>query len=323
MLAGVAGAQPVRIGVLAPGDDARAGEAASLRRGAAMAVADANAEGGYRGRPFELVLRSVEGAWGTGSDQIVRLVFDDGVVAVLGGLEGREAHLIEQAITKRRVVFLSPWASDPTLTQAFVPWMFRLAPDDHQLAHALLDAIPEGARIATVRDDGYDARMAASAFSDVAADRGREIQARLTPDDAVAGLSDHPVEALVLFTDPTGARKLLRELAGTGRKPHLFGVHALADDAVREAAAAAGFAVTVPALFEPAVSPAFAQRYRDRFGAAPDLLAAYTYDGVRAVVEAVRTAGADREHIRDALSALDRDGVTGRLRFDEHGNRIF
>ena len=46
----------------------------------------------------------------------------------MGSHDGRNAHLVEQVATKSQVVFLSAWASDPTLSQAFVPWFFSCVP---------------------------------------------------------------------------------------------------------------------------------------------------------------------------------------------------
>jgi ABC-type branched-subunit amino acid transport system substrate-binding protein len=52
-------------------------------------------------------------------------------------------------------------------------------------------------------------------------------------------------------------------------------------------------------------------------------VSAYAYDGLRVIVEAVRRAGLDRQGIRDALAETDYGrGVTGRVRFDEQGNRV-
>jgi ABC-type branched-subunit amino acid transport system substrate-binding protein len=78
-----------------------------------MAVEAANRDGGFRGRPFELAVRSVEGPWGSGSSEITALVFEESVWAILGPLHGRSAHLAEQVVAKGHVALVSPWASDP------------------------------------------------------------------------------------------------------------------------------------------------------------------------------------------------------------------
>ena len=83
----------------------------------------------------------MEGPWGTGSKEAVSLIFDDEVTAIMGSHDGRNAHLVEQVTTKTRIVFLSAWASDPTLSQAFVPWYFSCVPNDMQQADVLIKTI--------------------------------------------------------------------------------------------------------------------------------------------------------------------------------------
>ena len=86
-----------------------------------MAVRIANRKGGLNGRHFELVARSMEGPWGTGSKQAVNLIFEEEVWALIGSHDGRNAHLVEQAATKSTVVFVSAWSGDPTLVAGFCP----------------------------------------------------------------------------------------------------------------------------------------------------------------------------------------------------------
>ena len=120
-----------------------------------------------KGIKFELVVRSMEGPWGTGSKQAVNLVFDEEVVAMLGSHDGRNAHLVEQVSAKSRVVFLSAWSGDPTLSQAFVPWFFNCVPNDLQQADALFEEIYNKRKlnkIAVVSDHGYDSQSSLKNF---------------------------------------------------------------------------------------------------------------------------------------------------------------
>ncbi len=106
----------------------------SAVHGAELAISKTNDNGGLNGRKFQLVVRSMEGPWGTGSKQAVDLIFEEKVWALIGLHDGRNAHLVEQAATKSQVVFLSAWSGDPTLSQAFVPWFFNCVPNDNQQA---------------------------------------------------------------------------------------------------------------------------------------------------------------------------------------------
>ncbi len=155
-------ANPVKIGLLI--SDAKS---TAAQHGAEMAIRKANEKGGYYGRPFKLVVRSMEGPWGTGSKQAVDLIFAEEVTAIMGSHDGRNAHLVEQVCTKARIVFMSVWASDPTLSQAFVPWYFSCVPNDLQQAEILIDEIffkKNLKHIGLVGEYGYDTELAMKSF---------------------------------------------------------------------------------------------------------------------------------------------------------------
>ncbi len=82
----------------------------------------ANERGGFNGSPFKLVVRTTEGPWGAGSKESVGLVYEDEVRAIVGSLDGRNAHLAEQVVAKSHLVYMETKATDPTLSQAYVPW---------------------------------------------------------------------------------------------------------------------------------------------------------------------------------------------------------
>jgi ABC-type branched-subunit amino acid transport system substrate-binding protein len=279
---------PVRIGLLVP--DGELGEAA--KRGAAIAVEAANRDGGYGGRRFELAVRSIEGPWGSGTGKITELAFDESVWAILGPLRGRSAHLAEQVAAKAHVALVSPWAFDPTLTQANVPWFFRCVPDDRQQAAALVREIlgVRGLdRIAVLVAGSYDDRMAAAAFA-------AEVDA----------FAKHTGPShLVRWQLPDKAEDLESLLARL------------------EAEEVEGIVLFAPGHWAAAQGRAFEQAFRAAYDVAPSAVSAYSHDGLMVIVEAIRRAGLDRRRIRDALADVDYvPGVTGRVRFDEKGNRV-
>ena len=95
------------LGVLLPATDERA--AFALEAGVRLRV-DAVAASTGAASDVRLVLRSLTDGWSAGRT-VVQMAFDDGVHAVIGGVDGRSAHVIEQLVAKRRMPFVSPWAS--------------------------------------------------------------------------------------------------------------------------------------------------------------------------------------------------------------------
>jgi len=90
----------IKIGLLIPDNSS-----VEAKYGAELAVQKANEKGGINGQMFQLVTRSMEGPWGTGSKEAVNLIFNEKVWAIMGSHDGRNAHLVEQVTTKTRVVF--------------------------------------------------------------------------------------------------------------------------------------------------------------------------------------------------------------------------
>jgi branched-chain amino acid transport system substrate-binding protein len=68
---------------------------------------------------------------------------------------------------------------------------------------------------------------------------------------------------------------------------------------------------------------AFAQRYRQRFGAEPGIGAAEAYDAVRVLAASLRQSGPNRARLRDALDQVSAfAGASGVISFDHAGNDL-
>ena len=69
------------------------------------------------------------------------MIYEDHVSLIVTALDGRNAHLAEQVTAKSHVVMLSTQSSDPTLSRAYVPWYFRMVPDDLQQSEIFVKEI--------------------------------------------------------------------------------------------------------------------------------------------------------------------------------------
>lgn len=115
---------PVNICLLVPDSGAFKGAGVDARRGAELAVAGANASGS---RQFRLLVGADNDLWGGGTRAMVHLAFDEHAAGLIGGIDRRSAHLIEQVAVKSRVPFVALNGDDSTVTRAGVPWAFRIA----------------------------------------------------------------------------------------------------------------------------------------------------------------------------------------------------
>jgi len=207
----------IKIGLLIPDKNSL-----SARQAAEMAIQKANENPILKGRKFELVIRSLEGPWGAGSKEAVDMIFKDEVWAILGSHDGRNAHLVEQVAAKTQMIFLSAWASDPSLSNAFVPWYFSVVPNDFQQSDALIAEVYHNrqfSKIALVSDGDYDSRIALQSFLTQNKSAGKPDPLSFqydnsSPDfkDLIASLHASKFDAIILLGQAKASLELVEKL---------------------------------------------------------------------------------------------------------------
>jgi branched-chain amino acid transport system substrate-binding protein len=307
----------------------------SARHGAEMAIRKANEEGGLNGIPFKLVELSMEGPWGTGSKQAVNLIFEENVVAILGSSDGRNAHLVEQVSAKARVIFVSAWSGDPTLAQAFVPWYFNCVPGDLQQAEAFVKeiCIKENLnKIAVVSDNDYDSKLALNSFLKKSKISGKPDPKQFFYNDSNQDfkvLTDQLINAdfngIILFGQPSGSLKIMNQIQQRKTNIPVFGslsVMGESDSAKFEWNSFENAVLISSGQWFNPNGLNFSREFQKKWGNEPGPVAAYAYDGMNLIIKAVKNAGSSREQIQKYLKEISYNGVTGKIRFDDRGNRI-
>lgn len=320
----------IRIGLLVPDKSSVA-----AIQGAELAISEANKKGGLKGKNFMLVVRSMEGPWGTGSKQAVDLIFNEKVWVLLGSHDGRNAHLVEQAATKSIVVMVSAWSADPTLSQAFVPWFYNCVPNDLQQAETLLNEIYDIRKLksfAVIYDHEYDSGQAFSSMLRVIKSEKKPVPLQLSYEDHqndIQSLLDKIIGSkagcVVLFCSPKVSFRLFTLVRNMKPSIPVFGsLSVLNEDVLTDSELKRfddGLQVTSTG-WEPKKCRDFVSEYEKKYGRYPGMVAAYAYDGMGLIIEAARRAGSDdRARIQKALSEMTFSGITGTIRFDERGNR--
>jgi len=300
-------------------------------REAEMAIQKANQKGAYKGRPFKLVVRTTEGPWGAGSKESVSLVYEDEVCAYVGSLDGRNAHLAEQVAAKSHLAYLETRATDPTLSQAYVPWFMRMVPSDDQQARALLDLIgeEEAGKIAILSREDYDTRYAVKSLDKFAS---REFG--INPYTASLDPEDTEIQKLITQILESGSNHLIipfcseavfKVLAGLRKlKPELklYGTLAFSYDLEKLGTDRDKLNRDMQYLDGMILVHSYAESSIQLILHPTELSAAYAADGVRLIVAAVHTAGPDRQSISKFILTQDHPGSkTGPCRFDDLGNR--
>lgn len=316
----------VQIGYFGPGDPQHASYG-DLWRAASSAVELANREGGYRGLPFRLVAAWSDDPWGAGVKELVRLIYEERVWAVIGGVDGDTTHLAEQVVLKARVPLVSPVSTDKSVNLANVPWMFSLAPGDHLLAPLLADELMACAGpddFVLVASDDHDARVLTAELR--AALRARQggprfqhtcPQAEPRVVELVAEILKQPPAAVVIIADAADSAHLIRVLRSQRYDGRVLGGPAFGRQAFLQQAGLAAEQAVFPLLYADSTSSA-----RPRLESARcDYATAHTFDAVNLTIAAIRRGGLNRARIQDAIRALDGwTGLTGPVDWDKLGS---
>ena len=326
----VSSAPTIKIGLLFQDSSYR-----SALHGAELAVRLANLKGGLNGRPFQLVSRSMEGPWGTGSKQAVDLIFNEKVWALLGSHDGRNAHLVEQAATKSQVVLLSSWSGDPTLSQAFVPWFYNCVPNDFQQATALINeiyAIRKIRKPVIVCDNDYDSQQALNNFLKKARMEGNPEPVQFNYETyshdrngLVSQIEKTGTDCVILFCGPSSSLEIFLQIRQLKLRMPVFGsLHLLNEDvlSIYELRKYDNDLLVPSGTWPPRERASFFREFKKTYGNDPGMVATYAFDGMNILIEAIKKSGSsDRERIQEALSGIKYAGASGPVKFDEKGNR--
>jgi len=321
----------VRLGWFGPSDPADP-DGGMFWNGATLAVEEINRAGGVTGRSLRLIPGWSENPWAGGVNRVARMVYDDGVVAVIGSIDGTATHLAEQVAAKALVAVVSPGSTDPTVNLAGVPWMYSLLPGDDVQARAVASYLagdPGRHPIALVSATDHDARTAATAFragfraAGLAFAAAFECAADAADATAVAGMvvAGSPRTVVVLASAAASGR-LAAALRAAGYDGVITGGANLGRRRFISLAGAAAEGAIVPLVHDPGAPRwrAFVRAYAARFGAEPDFTAGAAYDAVRVTADAAGRADFDRGRLLEMVRTTAPGGaVTGEIVFDRLG----
>jgi branched-chain amino acid transport system substrate-binding protein len=107
-------AKPILIGITADASGQYANSGDSDKRGVLMAIQEFNAKGGVLGRPIKWVHLDTETTPATGSRVAERMINQDKVAFLIGGMSSGVANAISQVAQKYGVIYLNTNSSSPS-----------------------------------------------------------------------------------------------------------------------------------------------------------------------------------------------------------------
>lgn len=349
------GLTEVRIGFLGPIEQ-NPDQVFGLRmlHGAQLAVEEANARGGYGGKPFRLMLhndynnwqaKAVYGnnrptdpaIWGSPSDEAVKMIYDENDWAIFGSISSESTHIILRLALKAEIPIVNSASTDPTIPETYIPWYFTDLQDDRVQSFTLARHIYTELglkRVALLRVNNRYGRMGVPEFRAAARRLGHPVvvEQKFLPGDTdfsqqLRVIRESRADAIVLWTDEIPAARILKQMRALGMKQRVFGSYrTLGPDLLAEAGPAAeGFEAVFP--YDPSRNDPrwlnFKRSYAARFHEQPEQFAALAYDAMNMLLDSICKAGLNRARIHDALADMESyDGVTGHMTFDPNQKNV-
>lgn len=302
----------------------------SEQRGVQLAIDEVNATGGVDGRQLVPRFADDSGNGTTAARVAQEFVQDPEVIGVIGHVTSAAMVAATRVYDAGHLAAVATSVTTPELSGAS-SWVFRMIPNDSMNGSTLARfATARGKRRALVlyENDSYG-RGLAQGFT-------RAFAGTVIALEPISGENPQVEQAMQAYQREQpdvivgiGTEHSGHEILRVGKQlfPNAIFLGGDGWTAIgSNTTVAEGAFVSVPftALDTRPAARHFIDAYRARFHTDPDGDAALGYDATGAMVQAIRSGGANREAVREALTRLGHDrpvaGVSGPLGFEATGD---
>jgi branched-chain amino acid transport system substrate-binding protein len=330
-------ADPIKIGMVIPltGSIAESGKYGI--QGAKIAIEEVNKAGGVLGRPLELVIEDDQSANPTTILAFNKLVGDPNIVAFLGPTRSTQIQAMSPAVQKAgKPVMIG--GTDPKLTLAGNPWLFRFRPNDSYTVRVMSDFgsnVLGKKKWAVIHATDAFGTSASTLFIEALKKQGitpvmTEGQPNNSPDYTAVALKVKQSGADVMATFITYEQDLAifaKQLQQLGVNVVWVGSPSITTTTARNLAGPALHGTYAIADFHVAANPeakAFSAKYQEAYKSSPDFFASWPYDAVHVIAKAIEAAkSVEPQKLREALLAVKGyRGVEGTYKFDKNGDGL-
>jgi branched-chain amino acid transport system substrate-binding protein len=327
----------IKIAVAAPmtGDNAEYGK--GFLNAAQMKVEEWNAKGGVLGRTIEIVAYDDKSSGEEAASIAQKIISDKAIIGVIGHFSSGVCMVAAPTYDENKVIEISPSASHPDYS-GIGDYIFRNNTVINVEAAAGLDiAINDLGKknigiIAIKTDWGTSTSAIVKKLVEEQASTGAKVVAL---EEVMEGSDDYSPAITKLNAAGAdvvicvGMYNLVAPVAKQYKQVNpdiaIIGFSNSYSQQLLELGGAAVEGVRFPVIFfagssDPKVK-AYVDEYTKKYGSAPSALTSQAYDSVGMLLESIKTVGStDREKVRDALSAIKYEGVTGSTVFNEIGD---
>jgi branched-chain amino acid transport system substrate-binding protein len=343
---------PAGTGAAAPGDVILVGHVGSLTGSEAtfgdstdkaiqLAIEEANAKGGVKGKQLRLKTYDNQGKPEESAIAASRLIVDDKVAVLLGEVASSRSLAMAPKADQYQVPMISPSSTNPKVTKEggkVRPFVFRVCfIDPFQGTVMAKFATEKGVkRVAVLRDVGSDYSVG---LADYFLTKFKELGGTIVDDQSykdtdqdfkaqLTAIKAKKPEAIYVPGYYTHVALIARQARELGLKVPLMGgdgwdspkLYEIGGKALEGSFFSNHYSHEDPS---PRIQ-GFVKAYQQRFGVVPDGLAATGYDAARIAFDAMaRAPDLSGPALRDAIAATkDFQGVTGIISIDEDHNAV-
>ncbi len=332
-----ADSKPIKIGQVIPitGEAAESGK--YQKQGAELAVEKVNAAGGVRGRKLVLVQEDDQTTNPGAVAALQKLLEDKETAAFIGSIRSTQVQAMLPTINEAKVPVMIG-GTNYGLTHSGSQWVFRFRPHDGMSAKVIAKYVVDELKLK---------RVAIVHASDAFGNGGRDMSIAalkeygVTPvlvqgynngekdyTAVVQAIKKSDANALITYmTFSTDLGILGRQIKQLGAKVTWVGSPSITAIDGRNLAGDAlygTYGITDFHVDASATSKAFATAYKKAYAQDPDLYAAWTYDAVLVLAEAMKKApDLKPESIRKAILDVKKfPGAEGEYNFDANGDGL-
>lgn len=325
--------ESIRFGATFPLSGEVASYGQKAKRGIEMAVDEQNAKGGLLGKQIVVDFQDDRNDKKEAVSIMTKFASIDKVPVVFGSAGSGASLAIAPIANRHKVVLISPISSSSQLSTEGGEYFFRTVPADDLQAEVLSQWVFESGakRVAVIYTNNSWGKPLAEGFETKFEALGGKV---INTEGVLETVADfrtiiaklkgmENLDAIVSPTYPKEGGIFVRQIKELGLSVPLYGGDNWGSPEFINVAGEAAEGVFYTAPSE-STSPAFiefAKRYETKYGEAPDVFGAYSYDAAMAIFRAIEKVGSEvPSKIREALLSVSFEGVSGQIAFRPNGD---
>jgi len=318
----------IKIGIILDLSGPAASDNAKIKKGIELALEEINSRGGIKGRKIELVWEDDKCDPKEGVSAFHKLMSLYKFPVIIGGSCSSVTLAIAPIAEKNKVVLISPYSSNPQLTEAG-DYIFRTVPSDVFEANLEAEFIFQELGLKKIailyinNDYGKGlANVLSSRFKEVGGEVLIEEPYALKESDFrvhLTKIKGKDPELIYIAGYQQALINILKQIKELGITTRLMANTLIEDpQVIKKVGDAAEGVITGSVFFDP--SGEFQSKFQKKYGEKPGTLEAVGYDTLKLVAKAIEKGGYESEKIKNALYRIEYNGALGHLTFDENGD---